>query len=257
LIIQQSKINRNMFSKQWFLFLLFSATGFTVKAQFNDSIHHYIRYAVTGIINKTDDTRSYLLSNTLRYNLRGKNRSLNFNGSHVFGQQNKTTSNNDVSAALDVNLFPKDSAKIYYWGLLNYDKSFSLKINGRVQTGIGLAYNFIDNSTRFFNVSEGVLYEKSDLKRPDGSKDVYQILRNSLRVRYRFTINGMIVLDGTNFLQNSLKNQHDYIIKSSNTLSVKMRKWLSIATTVTYNKLNLTSRENLLITFGLIAETYF
>ena len=227
------------------------------KAQFNDSIHHYIRYAATGIINKTDDTRSYLLSNTLRYNLRKKNRSLNFNGSHVFGQQNKTTTNNDFSSTLDFNLFPKDSAKIYYWGLLNFDKSFSLKINTRMQTGVGLAYNFIDNSTRFFNISEGILFEKSDLKMDNGSKDIYQTFRNSLRVRYRFVFSKIIVWDGTNFLQNSLSNRHDYIIKSSNTVSLKLRKWLSITTAVTYNKLNLTSRENLLITFGLLAETYF
>ncbi len=244
--------------KNWFIFLLITGgTSLSAQAQFNDSIHHYIRYAVTGIINKTDDTRSYLLSNALRYNLRRQNKSLNFNGSHVFGQQNKATTNNDFSAALDVNLFPKDSAKIYYWGLLNYDKSLSLKLNGRIQTGIGLAYNFIDNSTRFFNISEGILFEKSDLKKTDGSKDIYQTFRNSLRVRYRFVINSTVILDGTNFLQNSLKDQYDYIIKLSNTLSVKMRKWLSIATTVTYNKLNLTNRENLLITFGLIAETYF
>lgn len=243
--------------KERILLVMMILLVYAAKAQFNDSIHHYIRYAATGIINKTDDTRSYLLNNTLRYNLRKKNKSLNFNGSHVFGQQNKTTTNNDFSSTLDFNLFPKDSAKIYYWGLLNYDKSFSLKINGRMQTGIGVAYNFVDNPTRFFNVSEGVLFEKSDLKMDNGSKDIYQTFRNSLRVRYRFVISKVIVLDGTNFLQNSLSNRHDYVIKSSNTVSVKMRKWLSITTAVTYNKLNLTSRENLLITFGLVAETFF
>ena len=111
--------------RNWFIFLLLSGgTTLSAQAQFNDSIHHYIRYAVTGIINKTDDTRNYLLSNTLRYNLRKQNKSLNFNGSHVFGQQNKTTTNNDFSAALDVNLFPKDSAKMYYWGSLTVHKSF-------------------------------------------------------------------------------------------------------------------------------------
>jgi hypothetical protein len=229
----------------------------SVNAQFNDSVHHYIRYAVTGIINKTDDTRSYLLSNALRYNLRKRNKSLNFNGSHVFGQQNRTTTNNDFSSTLDFNLAPKDSSKLYYWGLLNYDKSFSLKINGRVQTGLGLAYNFVDNSSRFINISEGVLYEWSDLKTTDSTKLTNEIFRNSLRLRYRFSFNDVVILDGTNFLQNSLSNRHDYIIKSVNTISFKLRTWLSLTTAITYNKLNLTSRENLLITFGLIAESYF
>ena len=245
-----------MSRKNILLPILLLATCFA-KAQFNDSVHHYIRYAVTGIINKTDDTRNYLLSNALRYNLRKKNKSLNFNGSHVFGQQNRTTTNNDFSSTLDFNLAPKDSSKLYYWDLLNYDKSFSLRINGRIQTGLGLAYNFVDNSKRFINISEGILYEKSDLKLTDTTKVINEILRNSFRLRYRFVFSDVVVLDGTNFLQNSLSNQHDYIIKLSNTLSFKLRKWLSLTTAVTYNKLNLTSRENLLITFGLIAETYF
>ena len=244
--------------KNWFIFLLMAGSiSFSAQAQFNDSIHHYIRYAVTGIINKTNDTRSYLLSNTLRYNLRSHNRSLNFNGSHVFGQQNKTTTNNDFSAALDVNLLPKDSAKLYYWGLLNYDKSVSLQINSRIQTGVGLAYNFMDNSTRFFNISEGILFEKTDLKNIGNTKDVYQTFRNSLRVRYRFVINKIVVLDGTNFLQHSLSNRSDYIIKLANMVSVKLSRWLSMTTTLTYNKLNVTNRENLLLTFGLMAETWF
>ena len=41
--------------------------------------------------------------------------------------------------------FYKGIHKLYYWGLVNYDKSHSLKINHRSQIGAGVAYNIIDS----------------------------------------------------------------------------------------------------------------
>jgi hypothetical protein len=240
-----------------FLLLSFLIASTAVRAQFNDSIHHYIRYAATGVINQTNNTRSYLLSNALRYNLRKKNKSANFSGSHVYGQQNNVVSNRDLNAAFDFNLLPKDSSKLYYWGRVNYDKSYSLRINGRIQAGGGIAYNFFDNSKRFLNLSEGVLYEKSNLKLTDSTNNVYSILRNSIRLRYRFQISKILVVDGANFLQNSFEDHNDYIINLNNNLSLKLRSWLSFTANFTYNRINNTASDNLLITFGLQAERYF
>ena len=67
----------------------------------------------------------------------------------------------------------------------------------------------------------------------------------------------MIVLDGTDFLQNSLSKSDDYIVKLISNLSFKLNKLLSLTSSATYNKLNLTQKENLLITFGLSLEKYF
>ncbi len=243
--------------KRWFCFLAALLVGFAARAQFNDSVHHYLKYAATGVINQTNDTRSYLISNSLRYSMRKKNKSINFSSSYVYGQQMRTVSNQDFNTALDFNLFPKDSSKLYYWGRVNYDKIYSLNINGRIQAGLGAAYNFFDNPKRFLNLSEGVLYEKSDLKLTDSTNNVYAILRNSIRLRYRFVIGKIIVVDGADFLQNSLKDKNDYIINLSNNLSLKLRTWLSFTTSVIYNRINNTGRDNLLITFGLQAEKYF
>lgn len=238
-----------------FAFLSFSVLG--VQAQFNDSVHHYLKYNATGIINQTTTTKSYLLSNALRYSMRKKNNSINYSASYVYGEQNRLVSNRDFNTGLDYNLLPKDSSKLYYWGRVSYDKSFSLKINDRVQGGVGVAYNFWDNSKRFLNLSEGILFEKSDLRLTDSTKRVYSTVRNSLRLRYRFAIGKILVLDGTNFLQNSFKDKNDYIITTTNSLSLKLRSWLSFTTAVTYNRINNTGSDNLLITFGLQAERYF
>ncbi len=66
----------------------------------------------------------------------------------------------------------------------------------------------------------------------------------------------MVSLDATGFLQQSFTDAEDYIIKTNSSLSVKLNKWLSLVTNVTYNKLNRTRKENLLLNFGLTVEKY-
>jgi hypothetical protein len=65
------------------------------------------------------------------------------------------------------------------------------------------------------------------------------------------------VVHGSNFLQNSLTNGADFIIRANNGASVKLNQWLSVVTSVTYNQYSRTSRDNLLFTYGLTAERYF
>ena len=226
------------------------------RAQFTDSTQHYISYATTGIINQTNDVRNYVLTNLLRFSIRKHRYSLNSNTSWIYGAQKRTINNNDLSSTFDANFFNKPS-KFYYWALGSFDKSYSLKITDRLQAGAGVAYNFFDTTNAFLNISDGLLYEYADLTLADKSRDMYNTVRNSFRLRYHFVIRNIIVLDGTNFLQNSLLDGSDYIIKATNSVSVKLRKWLSISAAATYNKLQRTSRENLLVTFGLTAEKYF
>jgi hypothetical protein len=161
-----------------------------------------------------------------------------------------------VSSLLDFNLY-KTFPRFYYWGLLNYDKSYSLKIINRLQSGLGVAYSFVDRETAFFNISNGLLYETSMLRINDTTKTPYQTVRNSLRVRYRYVFKNIIVVDGTHFWQPSLQDKTDYIVNTNFSLSAKLLKWLNITTAATYNKVNRTQRENLLVTFGVTVEKYF
>ncbi len=225
-------------------------------SQFTDSTHYLLAYASTGVINKTNNSHSYVFSNTLRFATRKKSISLNSSNSWIYGWQQENLTNNDFSSSLDFNLF-KTFPHFYYWGLANYDKSYSLKIVNRLQAGLGVAYSFIDREAAFFNISNGILYEASKLNINDTVINKYQTLRNSLRVRSRFVINNMIVIDATQLWQPSFYDKKDYILKSSFGLSVKLVKWLNFTTAVDYNRVNRTQRENLLITFGLSAEKYF
>ena len=224
--------------------------------QFNDSVFHYINYASTGVINNTNNSKSYVLNNALKFNISKKSLRLNSTSSWIYGEQQKQLTNNDFNSTLDFNLF-KTRSRFYYWGLAGYTKSYSLKINNRLQTGTGLAYNFIDTTTAFLNISDGILYENSNLKLNDSTNSYNSLFRNSFRLRYHFVIKGIIIFDGTDFLQNALGYGNDYIMNFNNSVSVKLRKWLSLTAATSYNRNQKTDSENLLITFGLSAEKYF
>lgn len=242
--------------KQWMILLTGLLVTLSSFSQYTDSTHHYTSLSSTGVINNTKDGNSYVITNALKFGIRKKSIALNSTNSWVYGQQQDRLTNNDFSAVLDFNVY-KTFDNFYYWGLLNYDKSYSLKINNRLQAGLGVAYSFVDQPKAYLNISDGILYESSDLNLGDTAKSVYNTFRNSLRLRYRFVIRELVVLDGTNFWQPSLSYGNDYILKFNNSLSFKLNKWISFTTAATYNKVSRTARENLLLTFGLTLEKYF
>ncbi|MBX3257081.1 MAG: DUF481 domain-containing protein [Chitinophagaceae bacterium] len=227
-----------------------------LQAQFNDSVHYYTKFSTTGIINKTKDSRSFVMNNGFSFNVSKKKVSLNSSAGYIYGRQNGTLTNNDFTTGLNVDLL-KNTHKLYYWGLVNLTSSYSLKINHQVQAGGGVGYSFLNREKAELVVSDGLLYEASSVKTEAGTNDTYQTVRNSLRVRHRWLINDVISWDGTHFWQPSLERIDDYIIKSSTSVSIRLRKWLSITSALTYNKFSRTGRENLLVSFGLTAETYF
>jgi len=82
-------------------------------------------------------------------------------------------------------------------------------------------------------------------------------VRNSFRVKYKWSFKNTVILQGTNFIQPSLISLKDYILKFNNQLSVKLNKWLAINAAMDYNKISRTNRENLLITYGVTIDKYF
>jgi hypothetical protein len=231
-------------------------TGLICLSQFNDTIHYHLRFASTGTINETNEGNSYVLTNSFNFNTKRKNVVLNAAASWIYGVLEDNLTNNDFTAHGDVDFY-KGTHKLYEWALVTYDKSYSLKINNRVQAGAGFAYNFIDSPYLRINVSDGFVYEKGDIIDPELGHDVYNIPRNSFRFLYRWSLKDRFVIDGTHFFQPSLLNISDYIIQSWSSISVKLRKWLSITGAVIYNKVSRTQRETLLITYGVSVEKYF
>ena len=228
---------------------------FAARSQQPDTTRYNLRYGLTGIYNRTNDDQSFVVNNALAFSLVRRKISLNSSSSWIYGRQGSSLTNNDVTSGLNFDVM-KDLQKLYYWGLANYTSSYSLKINYQFQGGVGLGYNFINTDQVELVVSDGILFEASDLVTDTGNES-YQTIRNSLRIKHRIRISYLVSLDGSHFWQPSFSNSNDYIIRSATTLSVKLKKWLSVTGAVTYNKLSRTNRENLLVTFGFVAENAF
>jgi len=183
-------------------------------AQYSDSTNYHILLSSTGSINKTNDTRAYLLNNSLNFGLKKKTIVLNTSNTWLYGKQNNEVSNNDFSSTLNFNLY-KSFKDFYYWGLLNYNTSFSLKINHQLLAGLGIAYSIIDKENTYINMSNGLLYDKSNLL----ADQIYDTYRNSFRFQFHFAIKETISIDGSNFIQSAFGNRHDYIIRSNTALA--------------------------------------
>ena len=226
-------------------------------AQFNDSTNYFVSLSSIGAANKTNDREQWLLNNNFRFSIYKKHISLNSSAGFIFGQQNGLLSNRDFLGALDFNRYLNERP-VYFWGLATYEKNYSLKIQSRVQTGLGVGYNVLERDNAVITLSDGILYEHSDLPlTAEGENIDYATFRNSFRLKYRFVIRNNITFEGSDFLQHSLSDRSDYIIRSQTNLSIKLLRWFAITAGVTYNKLSKTGRENLLMNFGVTIERYF
>jgi hypothetical protein len=226
-------------------------------SQFSDSVHYYINISGTGNINKTSTGTDYLLNNELRFQADKKIFSINSMASYIYGKNPTSKTNDDIVAMLNLDIL-KGVRKFYYWGLAGYEKSFSLQLDSRFQAGAGVGYVFVNKPKANLEISDGVLYETTDLAVVDEhERTSYQTARNSLRLKYRFIIKEIFSVDGVNFFQSSLFDGRDYIIKLNNNLAVRLYKWINLTASFNYNRLNATSTENLYLTYGLTFEKYF
>lgn len=222
------------------------------KAQYSDSTQYHITLSSTGSINRTNEEKAYLLNNALNLGMKKEHFVLNSSSSWLYGKQNNSLSNNDFSSTLNFNLY-KTFPHFYYWGLLNYNTSYSLQLKNQLLAGGGIAYSILDRTDAYVNVSDGVLFDQSSLIVGES----YNTYRNSLRLQYHFAFKEIIVIDGSHFLQNSFTRKGDHIIRSTMSVGLKLRKWISLTTALNYNKLNITGRENLNLTYGLSIDKYF
>ncbi|PRY54651.1 uncharacterized protein DUF481 [Arcticibacter pallidicorallinus] len=236
--------------------LLFFFIQSSALAQFSDSTQNHALFNSTGSVNHAKDGSSYLLNNQLRFEIKKKNILLNFGNTWTYGKSNSTLTNNDFSSSLDFNLYGK-SRNFYYWGLATYNTSYSLRINNQLLAGAGVAYSIIDRPNAYLNISDGILYDLSDLHLNDTTQVNYHTYRNSLRLQFRFIFKELITFDGGTFWQPSLTRKHDYNIRSTFGLGFKLNSWLSLSSSLAYNKIAVTDSENLLLTYGLKLEKWF
>lgn len=231
---------------------------FAALTQFNDTVNYYANFSGTGNLNKTNTSgTTFLLNNAMQFQVNKKKYSINSFASHIYGRNPIQKTNNDFLASLNLDIL-KSVQKLYYWGLASYEKSFSLKVDNRFQAGAGVGYTFVNNKKSNLEISDGFLFETVGLSIPDQrGQTSYQTVRNSFRLKYRFIIKDIFRFDGMDFFQPSLSDGRDYILKLSNNFSIRLYKWLSFTTSFIYNRQNITSTENLLLTYGLTMEKYF
>jgi len=232
------------------------AVSIDLRAQYNDSVHYRVAAILGGNINNTNSTETMLFNNGIQLGIRKKTFELNNTNNWTYGTQNNMLTNNDVISTFDFNRYFR-IPHFNYWGLGNYTSSFSLKINNQYQLGAGLAYSIIDKKDFRVKVSDGLVWESSDITLPDSTNELYSTWRNSLRLTIRGTIGSIFTFSGSGFWQPSLSNSADYILRSDITASVKLQKWLSITLAYNFNRFSRTQKENALFTYGITIENYF
>jgi len=225
------------------------------RSQWNDSTHYHLQLSSTNSINRANAQSAYLFNNGLRFSVRKERIRLNWNNNWLYGQQDGAKTNNDFSSTFDANFY-RPKRKLFYWGLANYNTSFSLKIKNQLLAGAGLAYSFVDTEMAYLNLSDGFLFDASSILEEDIPVH-YQTVRNSFRLAYKFVMGSFVVLQGSNFFQPSLVRGSDYNLRLTNDVSFQLNRWLSLKAALTYNRINRTDSENLLFTYGLAFERYF
>ncbi len=215
-----------------------------------DSVVYSVHASSTGSFSKTNDLNSFMLNNVLKLGLTKGRFSMQNSDGWIYGEQSGVKINNDYTAVIEGDWL-KNVHKLYFWGIGTFDKSYSLKVNYRSQVGFGPGYTIVRNNKISVIVSDGIMYEKGDLVDAELGQLTYSTWRNSFRLKYHWLIGEMVSFDGTGFVQPSLSHKNDNIIRYTTTLSIKLKKWLSLTSSLTYNKLTRTERENLVFTYGI------
>ena len=226
-------------------------------SQFNDTVNYHLNVAATGNLNKTNTGSTYIFNNGIGFDINKKYVSLNSSVTYIYGRNTVIKTNDDVLAALNLDVL-RSVQDFYYWGLATYGKSFSLKVDHRLQTGAGVGYKVFDDPNISLILSNGILFEATDLREVDQhGRTEYETIRNSFRLKFHYVFRDFITLDATNFLQNSFSEADDYIVKVNTSVSIRLYKGLSLTTSFIYNKLNTINTENLLLSYGLTFDRFF
>ncbi|PZP49275.1 MAG: hypothetical protein DI598_08285 [Pseudopedobacter saltans] len=224
--------------------------------QFSDSVHNQISFTGTGNYSKTNTGTTYLLNNSLAYKLRMKKAELNSVSGWIYGSSGDGLTNNDFTSTMDFNI-RKNTHRLYYWGLLNYTTSYSLKIKNQFQSGLGAAYKLWDEKTSWLNISDGFLFETSSIMESDTIRVNYSTFRNSLRLLFHYQFNKLVTLDANGMYQPSLEYGGDYLLNAGTKISIQLKSWLNLTSSLTYNKIGRTQKENFILAYGITVNNFF
>lgn len=218
---------------------------------------HTFQISIGGNYSQSSSKKiSMMFNNKLGYSVAKNQLALNANANWVYETQNKALSKNDFNFGLDFNYYFNDFKKFYAWGLNNYETAYSLKINHQYQAGAGLAYELIDNSILFLRLSNGLLWETSDII-DAGEQVLYETWRNSFRLQFRANYQDKVKFKYTGFWQPSLIDFEDQLLKMNAQLLIKIWKALDFKFEGQYNRVTRTKQENILLNYGFAYKIQF
>jgi len=220
------------------------------------------RAKIGGSINQVADGTIYLFDNSASYRYEHKKYIFNTRANWMYGETWDKVTNRDISWGGDGNLFWNDERRWYSWLLFNAQTAYSLKINHQYQAGVGIAYNFFHDTLHYYiNISDGIIYEQSSVTTTDEAILDYETIRNSLRLNMgykweKIDVNTnekkeILSIRTNNFWQPSLRDKHDYNITSKTDIAILLYKDIHFTTSLTYNKISRTEKENLLFNYGI------
>lgn len=248
--------------------LLFSfSTLYNIQSSAQDIKPHKIDLSATGSLNKTADDLINIYNTNLRYNYVIQNAEFNANTKWVYGSKSSGLSNNDVNVTVDGNLYHDQKKHFNSWVLGAFTSSYSLNIYSQFQAGAGLAYKIVflekkqesiknADTVRYtdilsLRISDGIIYEQSNVINSEANQELYNVFRNSLRMQLVARAWNKVELRGTFFWQPNLQNITDRNILTDVSLGLKISNSIKFDTRFGYNFISRTAKENLTFTYGI------
>ncbi len=223
--------------------------------------YHTLRMAANGSMNITPADRVQLFTNQLIYAYSRDRLEFNSNSKWIYGSNLAGLTNNDFIGLVDGNYFHDSEKRLNSWILGSYTSSFSLNIFNEYQAGAGVAYKVLDDRKNGFislKLSNGFIWEESNFLNPEGVRDNYSIIRNSLRVQLKlFLLQRKISLESTTYWQPALNKAGDYNLRTANVLNIPVWQFFSLQTRWEYNYIARTEKENTLFNYGISARFTF
>lgn len=255
-----------------FSLLISLSTAYISNISAQDNKPHKLDLSATGSLNKTADDLINIYNTNVRYNYIIQNAEFNANAKWVYGSKSAGLSNNDVNVTLDGNLYHDHKKHFNSWVLGAFTSSYSLNIYSQFQAGVGLAYKFEllkkertkndDKATTYqdlitFRVSDGIIYEQSNILNKESVQEMYYILRNSLRLQLVANLWNNASLRGTYFWQPALHDIKDVNMTADVSLGIKLSNNIKFDTRFSYNYITRTAKENLIFTYGISTTFLF
>ncbi len=222
-----------------FLLLFFPLFVSAQQEEPKDTTEFSYKIGISGYYNRTS-TSDALISNYNGNLTRVSNKTdCSLSTTYLWGVSNNILSNDDFFGNLFLDFRKKK--KTFIWTMSQFDRSFSLNIRYRVQTGGGLGFYLLRDENNTISITNGFLYDASNIN---------DVVRNSCRLKiskkhkhYKFETVG--------FYQPALSDEEDYIIKINTSLDIKIKHHTYLQFVFQNNQSTKTNKSNLLYTIGI------